>query len=90
MLSDFWPHGEIARKYGVLRSDGVTERALFVVDKEGIIRYIDIHDFDTQPDNEVLKKVLRDIDPVAAAKAVARCFSQSPAASAALAKSFCS
>lgn len=70
LLSDFWPHGEIAKRYGVLRPDGVTERALFVLDKMGIIRYIDIHDFDSQPDNEVLKKVLGDVDPEAAAKAV--------------------
>jgi glutaredoxin len=53
-LSDFWPHGEIAQRYGVLRSEGKTERALFIIDKEGIIRYIDIHDIDDQPDNEEL------------------------------------
>jgi peroxiredoxin len=54
VLSDFWPHGEIAKKYGVLRSDGVTERALFVIDKKGIIRYIDIHDINQRPSLEVL------------------------------------
>jgi peroxiredoxin len=44
VLSDFWPHGKVAAKYGVLRSDGMSERALFVIDKKGIIRYIDVHD----------------------------------------------
>ena len=34
VLSDFWPHGEVARKYGVLRSNGVSERALFVIDRK--------------------------------------------------------
>ncbi len=50
VLSDFWPHGEVAKKYGVLRSTGVAERALFVVDKQGVIRYIDVHDINTRPD----------------------------------------
>ncbi len=49
VLSDFWPHGAVAFKYGVLRSNGVSERALFVIDKKGIIRYIDVHDINTRP-----------------------------------------
>ena len=40
VLSDFFPHGEVAKQYGVLRSDGTTERALFIVDKKGIIRFM--------------------------------------------------
>ena len=54
VLSDFWPHGAVAKKYGVLRSDGVAERALFVIDKKGIIRYIDVHDINQRPPLEVL------------------------------------
>lgn len=68
VLSDFWPHGGVAQTYGVLRSDGRAERALFIVDRQGIIRYIDVHDMDKQPDNEVLLAELRKIDPQAAAK----------------------
>jgi peroxiredoxin len=49
VLSDFWPHGAVAAKFGVLRSDGVTERALFVIDKKGLIRYIDVHDINRRP-----------------------------------------
>jgi len=49
VLSDFWPHGAVADKYGVLRSDGVSERAIFVIDKKGIIRYIDVHDINERP-----------------------------------------
>jgi peroxiredoxin (alkyl hydroperoxide reductase subunit C) len=49
VLSDFWPHGAVAKKYGILRSDGVSERALFVIDKKGIIRYIDVHDINQRP-----------------------------------------
>lgn len=58
VLSDFWPHGAVAKKYGVLRSNGVSERALFVIDKKGIIRYIDIHDINQRPNLEVLVKEL--------------------------------
>lgn len=63
VLSDFWPHGEVAQKYGVLRPEGRSERALFIMDKHGIIQYIDIHDIKQQPDNEELRNVLRRIDP---------------------------
>jgi len=54
VLSDFWPHGAVAFKYGVLRSDGVSERALFVIDEKGIVRYIDVHDINTRPRLEAL------------------------------------
>ena len=52
--------------------EGRSERAIFVIDKQGILRYIDIHDIDLQPDNEELRDVLRKIDPAAAANEVRR------------------
>ncbi|OPY07736.1 MAG: putative peroxiredoxin [Syntrophus sp. PtaB.Bin001] len=54
VLSDFYPHGAAASRFGVLRSDGMSERALFVIDKKGIIRYIDVHDINTRPPLDVL------------------------------------
>lgn len=54
VASDFWPHGRVAQMYGVLRGDGMTERALIVVDKKGMIRYIDVHDINERPDLGVL------------------------------------
>lgn len=62
VLSDFWPHGEVAKKYGVLRSTGVAERALFVVDKQGVIRYIDVHDINTRPDLGELANALETVN----------------------------
>lgn len=50
VASDFWPHGGLAQKLGILRRDGTIERALFVVDKKGVIRFIDVHDINTRPD----------------------------------------
>ncbi len=54
VLSDFWPHGAVSKKYGILRSNGVSERALFVIDKKGTIRYINVHDINTRPNLEIL------------------------------------
>ena len=62
VLSDFWPHGEVAKKYGVLRSDGVSERAIFIIDKQGVLRYIDIHDINKRPKLEVIIKELEKLE----------------------------
>ncbi len=62
LLSDFEPKGEVAKKYGAYRDkDGISERALFIVDKDGKIAYKDIHDIADQPDNEDLFDVLRNL-----------------------------
>ena len=58
VLSDFWPHGKVADMFGVLRSDGVSERALFVIDKEGILQYAHVGDINKRPDLEDLAKEL--------------------------------
>jgi peroxiredoxin (alkyl hydroperoxide reductase subunit C) len=58
VLSDFWPHGAVAKRYGVLRTNGVSERALFVIDRKGIIRYVDVHDINKRPPLEDLMGAL--------------------------------
>jgi len=63
LLSDFYPHGRVAEMYGVLRPEGKSERAIFVLDRQGIIRYVDVHDIDQQPDNDELFRVLMEVDP---------------------------
>jgi len=72
LLSDFYPHGAVAKKYRVLRRQGYSERAIFVLDKQGIVRYIDIHDIAQQPDNDELFRVLAQVDPQAASSFAAR------------------
>lgn len=59
VLSDFWPHGEVSQRYGVLRKEGFSERAVFIVDQEGHVRYIDVHDIKEQPDEEQIFEELR-------------------------------
>ncbi len=52
LLSDFFPHGAVAQAYGVLRPEGMAERAVFVIDKSGIVRYVDVHSLREVPDEE--------------------------------------
>jgi len=52
VLSDFWPHGKVADTYGVLRGDGTAERALFFIDKTGVIRAIEVSDINIRPSLE--------------------------------------
>jgi peroxiredoxin (alkyl hydroperoxide reductase subunit C) len=62
VLSDFWPHGAVASKYGLLRSDGVSERALIFIDKKGIIRDILVTDINKRPDLERCAVALDKLD----------------------------
>ena len=40
LLSDFWPHGEASKAYGVFLDDkGFSTRGTFIIDKEGVIRW---------------------------------------------------
>ena len=50
LLADFEPKGEVSRKYGAYRAeDGVSERALFVLDAEGVIRWSYLSPIDKNP-----------------------------------------
>lgn len=72
LLSDFWPHGAVSETYGVMRGEGYSDRALFLVDRQGITRYIDIHDIEDQPDNAVILEEIRKMDPEAAEQVAAQ------------------
>jgi peroxiredoxin len=58
LLSDHYPHGYVATQYGVMRGSGTVERAIFVIDKQGVIRYIDIHDIGEQPPTDKIMEAL--------------------------------
>lgn len=58
MLSDFHPHGAVAERYGVSRPDGISERAIFVVDKQGRIAFARVYDIPTLPDNAEVRQVV--------------------------------
>jgi peroxiredoxin len=64
LLADFEPKGAVARRYGVYRTeDGFTERALFVIDGEGTIRWSYVSPIDVNPGAD---GILRALDAVAA------------------------
>ncbi len=63
LLSDFYPHGRVAKMYGVLRPEGYSERATIIIDKEGKVRYAIVHPIDQQPDVESLFNVLMNLEP---------------------------
>lgn len=62
LLSDFWPHGAVAQAFGILRPQGFNERATFIIDKEGIVRFAHIYDLNELPNNEDLFDALREIN----------------------------
>jgi peroxiredoxin len=63
LASDFYPHGEVALKYGVLREGdpipGITDRSVFLIDKQGKIAFAQKYELGEQPDNEDVFEVLR-------------------------------
>src|SRR5450759_1516797 len=62
LIADFHTNGEVSTKYGVWKEDkGICERAVVIVDKQGIVRYIDVHDINEAPENAQLLEVLREI-----------------------------
>lgn len=62
LLSDFYPQGKVTDLYGVRHVNGMSERALFVIDKEGIIQFIDVHPIGELPENEEILEVLRKLE----------------------------
>ncbi|WP_348761149.1 redoxin domain-containing protein [uncultured Salinisphaera sp.] len=63
LLADFEPKGAVARAYGVYREDdGVTERALFVIDGDGVIRWSYVSPIDVDPGADGILAALEDLD----------------------------
>lgn len=56
---DFWPHGDVSLKYDVLRSNGVADRAWFVVDAEGVLRFGELYPANEVPPVEPVLQALR-------------------------------
>lgn len=62
LLSDFWPHGEVARAYGVLDEDrGLALRGTFIIDGEGIVRWKVVNPIGSARDLDEYRKALADI-----------------------------
>jgi alkyl hydroperoxide reductase subunit AhpC len=65
LCSDFYPHGEVTRKFDILRQGtpvpGISERAAFIVDKSGKIAFARIYPIDQLPNVEELLQALREL-----------------------------
>jgi alkyl hydroperoxide reductase subunit AhpC len=65
MCSDFYPHGKVTEAYGILRANpplaGISERAVFIVDKTGRIVFAKVYPLDQMPKNEELLEAVRKI-----------------------------
>jgi len=63
LASDFYPHGAVAKKYGILRKGpplpGVSERAVFIIDKQGRIAFSRLYQLGEQPPNRDCFNALR-------------------------------
>jgi peroxiredoxin len=69
LLADFEPKGAVARAYGVYRDgEGITERALFVIDRDGTIRWSYVSPIDVNPGADGILQALDDIAPSGAAR----------------------
>ncbi|MFE9400754.1 peroxiredoxin [Streptomyces sp. NPDC006530] len=62
LVSDFWPHGEVSRAYGVFDEDkGCAVRGTFIIDKEGVVRWTVVN---ALPDARDLNEYLKALDTI--------------------------
>src|SRR5436309_15490609 len=70
LLSDFYPHGEIARTYDVFREGspiaGIKERAIYSIDKTGKIVFAQLYQLAEAPDNQDVMEALERSAPACA------------------------
>ncbi|GGS40853.1 peroxiredoxin [Actinokineospora fastidiosa] len=62
LLSDFWPHGEVAKTYGVFHEDaGLALRGTFLIDKTGTVRYTEVNAPGEARDQAAWKKAVAEL-----------------------------
>ena len=62
LLADFWPHGEVARAYGVFNeAAGFANRGTFVIDRDGVIRFAEMIGPGEARDQAGWRKALMDL-----------------------------
>lgn len=60
LLSDFWPHGKVARLYGIFRrEDGISKRVNIIIDENQTIAFFKIYKLGQLPDIQEIVEVLR-------------------------------
>jgi peroxiredoxin len=62
LLSDFWPHGEVARAYGVFNDiSGMANRGTFLIGKDGVVRFAEVNEPGEARDQSVWQKAIADL-----------------------------
>jgi alkyl hydroperoxide reductase subunit AhpC len=65
ICSDFYPHAEVVRKFGILREGspvaGISERAAFIIDRSGKVAFAKVYPLDHLPDMDELMMALRNL-----------------------------
>ncbi|MEU6642235.1 peroxiredoxin [Saccharomonospora sp. NPDC046836] len=62
LLSDFWPHGDVAQKYGVFNDKaGLAVRGTFLIDKEGVVRFAEVNQPGEARDQQAWKKAVAEL-----------------------------
>ena len=62
LLSDFWPHGEVAERYGVFDAErGLAMRGTFLVDKDGVIRFAEVNAIPEARDQQRWRQALAEL-----------------------------
>ena len=62
LLADFWPHGEVAQAYGVFHAKaGYANRGTFVIDKDGVVRFAQMHEPGRARDQKSWREALAEI-----------------------------
>ena len=60
LLSDFWPHGEVAKLYGIFRAEnGISGRANIIVDEEQKVIFVKVYDISQLPDIDEIINFLK-------------------------------
>lgn len=60
ILSDFWPHGEVSKLYGIFREkDGFSERANIIIDENGKIIFFKVYPIRELPDIQQIKEFIK-------------------------------
>jgi peroxiredoxin len=62
LASDFWPHGEVAKKYGVFNDiAGMANRGTFLIDKQGVVRFAEVNQPGEKRDQSAWHSAMADL-----------------------------
>ena len=62
LLSDFWPHGGVAKLYGLFREkDGFSERANVILDEGGNVIFSKVYELEKLPDIQEIVEILKSV-----------------------------